>query len=124
MESVSKTKILVIDDEESIRYVVDAGLEFIGDYDVKFADDGISGIESLKKFEPDLVLVDLVLPNANGMEVLEAIRKDPEISKPQRVVLMTGLANPVEESHHGDLGIDRVLSKPFKLDQLRSALFE
>lgn len=124
MESVSKTKILVIDDEESIRYVVDAGLEFIGDYDVKFADDGTSGIESLKKFEPDLVLVDLVLPNANGMEVLEAIRKDPEISKPQRVVLMTGLANPVEESHYGDLGIDRVLSKPFKLDQLRSALFE
>jgi CheY-like chemotaxis protein len=99
----------VIDDEESIRYVVDAGLEFIGDYDVNFADDGISGIESLKKFEPDLVLVDLVLPNANGMEVLEAIRKDPEISKPQRVVLMTGLANPVEESHYGDLGIDRVL---------------
>ncbi len=51
----------MIDDEESIRYVVDAGLEFICDYDVNFADDGISGIESLKKFEPDLVLVDLVL---------------------------------------------------------------
>ena len=124
MDSDSKTKILVIDDEESIRYSVDAGLEFIGDYNVQFADDGPSGIESLKQFAPDLVLLDLVLPNANGMEVLEAIRNNPEISKPQRVVLMTGHTNPVEESHFGDLGIDRILSKPFKLDQLKSALFE
>ncbi len=124
MSEQAKTRILVIDDEESIRYAVDAGLEFLGDYDVHFAEDGIQAIQLLREFSPDLVLVDLVLPSASGMEVLEAIRKDPDISRPERVVLMTGHANPVRDEHFGDIGIDRVLSKPFKLEQLKNALFD
>jgi CheY-like chemotaxis protein len=120
----AKTRILVIDDEESIRYAVDAGLEFIGDFDVHFAEDGLAGIEGLKNLSPDMLLVDLVLPSASGMDVLEAIRKDPEITRPERVVLMTGHVNPVEARHFDDFGIDRILSKPFKLEQLKSALFD
>lgn len=119
-----KTRILVIDDEESIRYAVDAGLDFLGDYDVHFAEDGVKGIEGLRNLSPNLVLVDLVLPSASGMEVLEAIRKDPEINRPDRVVLMTGHANPVKDELLGDIGIDRVLPKPFKLEQLKTALFD
>lgn len=114
----------MIDDEESIRYAVDAGLEFLGDFDVYFAKDGIAGIEELKKLSPDLLLVDLVLPSASGMEVLNAIRNDPEINRPARVVLMTGHADPVPGRHYDDFGIDRVLTKPFKLEQLKSALFD
>jgi CheY-like chemotaxis protein len=119
-----KTRILVIDDEESIRYAVDAGLDFLGDFDVHFAEDGVKGIAGLKELSPDLVLVDLMLPSASGMEVLEAIRKDPDITRPRRVVLMTGHVNPVEDQHMADIGIDRVLSKPFKLEQLKKALFD
>lgn len=114
----------MIDDEESIRYAVDAGLDFLGDYDVHFADDGDKGIEGLKDLSPDLVLVDLVLPTVGGMEILEAIRKDPEINRPGRVVLMTGHANPFKNEHLDDVGVDRVLPKPFKLDQLKTALFD
>ncbi|MCZ6617312.1 MAG: hypothetical protein O7E57_04190, partial [Gammaproteobacteria bacterium] len=61
MTKPAKTRILVIDDDESIRYAVDAGLEYLGDFDVHFADDGITGIEELKSHSPDLLLVDLVL---------------------------------------------------------------
>ena len=124
MVESAKTRILVIDDEESVRYAVDAGLDFLGDYDVHFAEDGAQGIEVLKSFSPELVLVDLVLPSVSGMEVREAIRKDPEINRPGRVVLMTGHANPVDDEHFEDIGIDRVLPKPFKLEQLKTALFE
>ena len=113
----------MIDDEESIRYAVDAGLDFIGDFDVHFAEDGVKGIEGLKNLSPDLVLVDLVLPSASGMEVLEAIRNDPEIKRPDRVVLMTGHVNPIADDQLSDIGIDQILPKPFKLDQLKSALF-
>jgi CheY-like chemotaxis protein len=120
----AKTRILVIDDEESIRYAVDAGLEFLGDYDVHFADDGNKGIEGLRELSPDLVLIDLVLPTISGMEVLEAIRKDPDIVRPGRVILMTGHANPVRDEHMLDVGIDRILPKPFKLEQLKTALFD
>ena len=55
--------------------------------------------------------------------MLEAIRKDPEIGRPDRVVLMTGHANPVPVQHHANSGIDIVLPKSFKLEQLKSALF-
>lgn len=124
LSELAKTRILVIDDEESIRYAVDAGLDFIGDFDVHFAEDGVKGIEGLKSLSPDLVLVDLVLPSATGMEVLEAIRKDPDIDRPDRVVLMTGHANPIADDQLETVGIDRILPKPFKLEQLRSALFD
>ena len=124
MNEQAKTRILVIDDEESIRYAVDAGLDFLGDFDVHFAEDGAKGIEGLKSLSPDLVLVDLVLPTIGGMEILEAIRKDPDINRPDRVVLMTGHSNPFDEEHMDDVGIDKILSKPFKLEQLKSALFD
>jgi len=124
LSELAKTRILVIDDEESIRYAVDAGLDFIGDFDVHFAEDGVKGIEGLKSLSPNLVLVDLVLPLATGMEVLEAIRKDPDIDRPDRVVLMTGHANPIAEDQLEAVGIDRILPKPFKLEQLKSALFD
>ena len=114
----------MIDDEESIRHAVDAGLEFLGDFDVHFAEDGTTGIEELKKLSPDLLLVDLVLPAASGIEVLEAIRNDPGISRPARVVLMTGHSDPIPRQQYDEFGIDRILTKPFKLEQLKSALFD
>ena len=96
----------------------------MGDYDVHFAENGVTAIEMLKEFSPQLVLVERVLPAASGMDVLEAIRKDPEIGRPDRVALMVGHANPVPVQHHADSGIDKVLPKPFKLEQLKSALFD
>ena len=90
-------------------------------YDVHFAEDCVTAIEMLKV--PQLVLVERVLPTASGTDVLEAIRKDPEIGRPDHVVLMTGHANPVPVQHHANSGIDIVLPKPFKLEQLKSALF-
>lgn len=103
---------------------MDAGLEYLGDFDVHFADDGITGIEELKSHSPDLLLVDLVLPSVSGIEVLNAIRNDREINRPARVVLMTGIPDPLPGQHFRDFGIDRILPKPFKLDQLKSALFD
>ena len=113
----------MIDDEESIRYAVDAELDFIGDFDVHFADDGRLGIERLRELSPDYVLVDLVLPSASGIEVLEAIRNDDEIRRPSRIVLMTGHSEPISSNNYEDFGIDRILAKPFRLDQLKDALF-
>ena len=124
LNELAKTRILVIDDEESIRYAVYAGLEYLGDFDVHFAEDGLKGIEGLKNLSPNLVLVDLVLPLASGMDVLEAIRKDPDIKRPDRVVLMTGHTNPLKDELMTDIGIDKILPKPFKVEQLKTALFD
>ncbi len=112
----------MIDDDESIRYAVDAGLDFLGDYDVHFSEDGLKGIESMISFSPDLVLIDLVLPSASGIDVLEAIRNNREIKRPKLVVLMTGHPNPVKVKLMTDIGIDKILPKLFTLDDLERVL--
>jgi len=70
------------------------------------------------KFSPDLLL-----PTISGIEVLDAIRNDPDIHRPTRIVPMTGHSNPLPGQLFEDVGIDRVLNKPFKLEQLKTALF-
>ena len=121
LNEFAKTRILVIDDGESIRYAVDAGFEYIGDFDVQFAEDGI---KALKHLSPNLVLVDLVLPSASGIDVLEAIRKDPDIKRPDHVVLMTAHTNTLKDELMRDIGIDKILPKPFNIDQLKTTLFD
>jgi CheY-like chemotaxis protein len=121
LNELAKTRILVIDDGESIRYAVDAGFEYIGDFDVQFAEDGI---KALKHLSPNLVLVDLVLPSASGIDVLEAIRKDPDIKRPDHVILMTAHTNPLKDELMTDIGIHKILPKPFIIDQLKTTLFD
>ena len=124
LNELAKTRILVIDDGESIRYAVDAGFEYIGDFDVHFAEDGLNGIDALKNLSPNLVLVDLVLPSARGIDVLEAIRKYPDIKRPDHVVLMTAHTNPLKDELMTDIGIDKILPKPFNIDQVKTTLFD
>jgi CheY-like chemotaxis protein len=69
-------------------------------------------------------LVDLVLPSASGIDVLEAIRKDPDIKRPDHVVLMTAHTNPLKDELMTDIGIDKILPKPFNIDQLKTTLFD
>jgi|TARA_B110000196_G_scaffold301082_1_gene294945 DNA-binding response OmpR family regulator len=70
----------------------------------------------LKRLSADLVLADLVLPSASGMDFLEASHMDPAIKRPRRVVLMTGITNPVKEMRMTDIGIAKILAKPFTLN--------
>ncbi len=69
------TKILVIDDEPSILNLVTAYLKPEG-YDVFTASDGISGLKAARAFKPDLVILDLMLPGMDGMELLAQLRRE------------------------------------------------
>ena len=116
------TKILVIEDEDSVRAAIEAGLEVIGGYEVHTAPDADSGMRTLLEVAPDILLIDLVMPVTDGLEFLRNIGSDAEIMRPGKVVLMTALENPVPEGSLGDLGIDLVLPKPFRLNELASAV--
>ncbi len=121
-EGAGDTKILVVEDEESVRSAIEAGLEVIGGFQATLASDAEDGLRLLKTEHPDVVLLDLVMPVADGMEFLRRMRADPDLSRPRRVVLMTAMENPVPESNLEDLGIDLVLAKPFRLNELAQAL--
>ncbi|MEX0762531.1 MAG: response regulator [Dehalococcoidia bacterium] len=114
--------ILVVEDEESVRLAIVAGLDVLGGFSVMTAADGMTGLQMIKTNHPDVLLIDLLLPGLDGIEVLSALRALGEATRPSRVVLMTAHANPVPEGSIQDLGADALLAKPFRLADLARAI--
>lgn len=109
---MDKKKILVIDDEENIVKMLKTLLE-INDYEAETALDGKEGLSKANKYKPDLILLDLVMPNLNGYQVLETLRGD-ETLKSIPVILFTA-APPEVAAKSGSSAIEAVdyVLKPF-----------
>ena len=114
--------VLLIEDEESVRDAAVASLEALGVLDVVTACDGESGLQLIDEFRPCIVLVDLLMPGTDGFGVLQGIKDRPRNTRPKRVIVMSGIDDPVVERGIFQLGADRVLGKPYRLNDLRDAL--
>ena len=79
-------KILVVEDEKPMSSILGKELKKV-DHEVEFAYDGAEAIEKAKLLNPDLILLDLILPKINGFEVLEKVKADPDISSIPVIVL-------------------------------------
>ena len=102
-------KILFIEDEPTLQKTVDKFLENSG-YEIKGAMDGELGIKMAKKFQPDIILLDLILPKMNGFEVLEELQKD-EATKNIPVIVLTNLEGSVDVEKAISLGAKTYLVK-------------
>jgi two-component system, OmpR family, response regulator MprA len=106
-------KILVIDDEERIRQFLQRGLTFEG-YRVETAADGQEALDKVRDNPPDLVLLDLMLPGMDGVEVCRRIRSASDVP-----ILMLTAKEAIEDRVAGlDAGADDYLVKPFAFDEL------
>jgi two-component system response regulator AdeR len=114
--------VLLIEDDPSIRDAIVASLEEIGARDVAIADDGRSGLAMIDTLRPSVVLLDLMLPVADGYDVLAEIRRRPADSRPRRVVVVSGLGDSRSAQALLKLGADRVLPKPFTLSEFEAAV--
>lgn len=114
-----KAKILVIDDEESIRNLVTAYLRKEG-YDYYTAGDGRSGLKAARAYQPDLIVLDIMLPGMDGLTLCRRFREQSETPVP---VLMLTAKDTLEEKLEGfDAGADDYLLKPFALQELEARL--
>jgi two-component system, OmpR family, alkaline phosphatase synthesis response regulator PhoP len=113
-------KVLVVDDEESILELLKYNLEKNG-YEVKTALDGLKAIEIAKKFTPDLVLLDIMMPKIDGVETCRLIREIPEMQK-SFVVFLTARAEEYSEVAAFDVGADDYITKPIKPRALLSRI--
>lgn len=106
-------KILVIDDEKHIAEALKLNLKMLG-HEVLLAANGLDGLISWKSFEPDLIIVDLMMPEVDGISVIKEVRKiDLKIP-----VLVISAKDQVQEKIRClSLGVDDYLSKPFNLDE-------
>ena len=111
-------KILVIDDEPSIRSLLDTLLHRKG-YDVVLADSGRKGLELFRREHPDVIVLDLKMPEMDGLTVLRQIHSlDPK--KP--VIILTGAGNTEAEQQVRALGVTEYVEKEFSLHLLGDSL--
>lgn len=105
--------ILAIEDEEPVREAIVAALESSG-YRVITAADGEEGLERLRAERPDLIVLDLMLPKIDGMDVCSIIREQSEVP----IVMLTGLAAEDDRVEGLSRGADDYITKPFRAREL------
>ena len=111
-------QILVVDDEQLIREVIADILKDEG-YDVLLASGGRKMIRFLETERPDMVLLDIMMPDGNGREALQHMRSQPNLREIPVIVITTGVGGkPAVE------GATEVLEKPFDLEQLLTAVMK
>jgi DNA-binding NtrC family response regulator len=111
-------KILVIDDEEGIRSLLDTLLSRKG-YEVVLASSGQKGLELFRRERPDVVVLDLRMPEMDGLTVLKELRR---LDSQRPVVVLTGVGTPVLEQQVHALGVTEFVEKEFSLHRLGDAL--
>ncbi len=106
-------RILVIEDERSIASAVAARLRSEG-YVVEIAGDGPTGLDAFAQMEPDLVVLDLMLPGLDGIEVCQRMQQD----RPVPVLILTALDNEADLITGLEVGADDYMTKPFSAREL------
>lgn len=109
--------ILVVDDDPDVVAAITASLADTG-ATLKSAGDGVTAVNLAEQHDPDLVILDIMLPQKSGFLVLERIRKNrPRGSKP-RVIMITGNTGRRHRQYAEALGVDEYLTKPFRMERL------
>jgi CheY-like chemotaxis protein len=112
--------VLVCDDEEVLRDLVRATLDD-GTYSIVEAEDGDESLERARSLQPDLIILDMMMPGRTGLDVLRELRADPDL-KQTPVVMLTARARAADRDAAAAAGADRYLAKPFSPLELISVV--
>ena len=113
---MAEEKILVVDDEEHIQELIKFNLEKSG-YKVICADNGIDAIKIAKEQLPQIMLLDLMLPGMDGLDVCKEIRKDSNMSN-MLIIMITAKGEEIDKIIGLELGADDYITKPFSVREL------
>ncbi|MBN1449767.1 MAG: response regulator transcription factor [Anaerolineales bacterium] len=114
---MTNAKILVIDDEPNIVNLVTAYLKPEG-YEVYTADDGLQGLKAARAFKPDLIVLDVMLPGIDGIEVLTRLRRESDVY----VILLTAKTEETDRVVGLSVGADDYVIKPFSPRELTARI--
>lgn len=111
------SKILVVDDDKAINELIKVNLKLAG-YDVVQANDGIQGFALAKQELPNLVILDVMMPNVDGYTVAQRIRQN-DSTKNIPILMLTALSDIEDKGRGFAIGIDDYLVKPFDMEELK-----
>ena len=112
-----KRKVLIVDDDVELVELMSDAFEADTRFDIKTANNGFDAGMLVKEFRPDIVVLDIMLPDINGKEVCQRVRLDPTM-KTVKIICISGM---VEQDKIADLravGADDFMSKPFEVEKL------
>lgn len=121
---MGKIKVLVVDDQEQITKLVKMGLDKTGNYDVREENNGMNALDTCREFMPDLIFLDVMLPQISGAEIANQILEDADL-KHIKIVFLTSIVSKHEtEEQGGKIAGRTFLAKPVKLDELINCIEE
>jgi DNA-binding response OmpR family regulator len=103
---------LLADDEPDILEISRIALETVGGFEVSVCSSGRARLDRLSEFEPDLIIVDVLMPDMTGPDVLQEVRRRPELSAVP-VVYLTGVIQEEELEELRETGVADIILKPF-----------
>lgn len=114
-----RQRVLLVDDDheivESVRYALEAN-----GFDVMIARDGNQGLAMAEREDPDLVILDMMMPKRSGFLVLEKLRRTRPV--PLRVIMITANEGSRHKAYAEMLGVDDYIRKPFAMDRLMESV--
>jgi len=116
-----KIKILLVDDEQKNIQILLEILEFEDEYITKAVLSGKECLALIPEFQPDILLLDIMMPGLDGYEVCKRIRNDPAHSS-MKIMMLSGRAMQDEIKKGFDAGADQYISKPFGMTELLDAV--
>ena len=113
-----KKRILVVDDEPDITWMIKLNLEQTGRYEVRTENQGIKAIEAAREFRPDLILLDVMMPGMLGSEIAEQLQADPQLRTIKFVFLTAVVTKEEALTSSGQIGGHTFVAKPISADEL------
>ncbi len=117
---MSEERILVVEDDNNIRELICFNLNNSG-YRVYETDNGIAALKIIKKEHPNLILLDLMLPGMDGLEICKRVRRDDEISETP-IIMLSAKGEEFDRVLGFELGADDYLAKPFSVRELMARI--
>jgi CheY-like chemotaxis protein len=106
-------RILIIDDEPSIREVAQICLETVANWEVIIAASGQEGLVKAEAEQPDAILLDVMMPDMDGFTTLKKLQENPATAN-LPVILLTAKVQPSDRLHYKELGLKAAIAKPFE----------
>jgi DNA-binding response OmpR family regulator len=113
-------RVVVIDDDRDLRHLIKLTMEFTAGWQVETAGDGEAGIALTRRLQPDVVVVDLMMPGVDGYEVCRRLRADPATAAIPALVLTA--RKEIDAARLAEAGAAGVLFKPFEPDDLATRI--
>ena len=112
-----KREVLLVDDDADLVEVVAAALTADGRFEVRLAGTGFDAGMMVKEYKPDIIVLDVMLPDINGREVCTRVRSDNQLED-VKILCISGMVEPDKVDDLKEAGANDFLQKPFEVDQL------